>query len=284
VVSLPLHERSLSGSKKGAGDHDEAGSKNTGSVLAGSIPLQSDSEHINLDPSDEAWICHQYTGRTINNIRLWIRDDLHDSSFSVFNVLVDFSKPPKQWFTTLEPLSSGEGEHAPAPQYTVEHKRLASNDDVLEFVTGSSGKRFFWLKQVCPPSDTSLDSDTQLDHSRRLIRLYSANTDSLEPLKKLEEDINEFISSPGGTSFFGPIRRRMYEESTAYSPREMPCAFLCEYPPQPKRLVGLNDSDEEDEEDEEKDCVYSIITDDWSGTVLITLMCGDLLVLRYGHP
>jgi hypothetical protein len=278
VVSLPLQERSLSGSKKGVDDNHEAGSENSGFILAGSIPLRSDSEHINLDTSDEPVICHQYTGRTTNNIRLWIRDDFHELGFSVFNVAVDFSKPPKQWFTTLEPLSSEEGEHAPGPQYAVEHKRLAAKDDVLQFIIpGRSGKRFFWWKQVPPvrSSDTSLDFDAQLDHSRRVIQLYSADTDSLQPLKKL--------FSPGDDINEATTRRRMHEESTAYLVREMACPFSCEFPPR-KGLVGLDDSDEEDEDDEEKDCVYSIITDDWSGTVLITLMCGDLLVLRYGHP
>ena len=59
----------------------------------------------------------------------------------------------------------------------------------------------------------------------------------------------------------------------SYPEQVMECPFVCEM----KDVVW-------DDDDEDLTSVYSVIVEDWSGTVLVILTTGDLLVLRYGHP
>jgi hypothetical protein len=270
VVSLPLQKKSPEKPTEGFDDKDSDDSENTKFVLAGSIPIQSDSKHVLLDYSDEfALICHHYTGRTINTIRAWIRGFSPENlpSYNVFTIKVDFSKPPEQWFTVLESLPFEGGSHPQAPQYHIEHKRLSEKDNVAQYVVpGSSGTRWFWWQGDTPDTDPDTASAT----SRRALRLYSADSESLPSLTKRpppEEDLDDDAT-----------HTLRHERSTAYPVREMECPFSYDFPPP----AYSDDSDDEDEEDRE--CVYSLVIDDWSGTALVTLTCGDILVLRYGHP
>jgi hypothetical protein len=257
VVSLPLPEQPP---QAGNQDYDGFDMAELGSefILAGSIPITLDSGDP-LDCSDDfAAIYHQYTGRTMNSIILWIRDvyDLPPrSAYNVFTVPVDFSKPPQQWFAGLEPISL-EGSEVPTAWYTIDHKRLVEKDHILNYmVPGSSGKRFFFWNEVVPP-------DAPFESTRRMILLYSSDTNSLSLLTPQESEEDR------------------YRLTHSYTSKEMECPYYGEIPPTDEE----EHSDEDEEDPDNQECVHFVDSEDWSGTVLVTLTCGDLLVLRYGHP
>ena len=275
MVSLPLPNQTAYDAERHTNGDGDDGSQDSGFILACSIPIRSDLKDTKIYPHDYTVICHRYKGRTINNIRLWFRDDFFGTCYSVFSISVDFSKPPKQWFSPLQPPFEGE-----TPQYAIEHRRLSEKEGVVRsIVVGTSGRRFFWWKEDLPPAN----SDPPVDDSLKIIRLYSSDIDILSPLALPVPDDDESPEVPKSDgTWMEEINDMMlrYEKCVAYPSREMECPFYCPIP----RQSSWDDHSDHSDEEGDGECVYSVVSEDWSGTVLVTLTCGDLLVLRYGHP
>jgi len=99
IVSLPIPMRSVD-INEGHTRDDESDWRNTRFIPAGSIPLDSASRYMRFSSSISfSVICHQYRGRTVKDIRIWIGEDSFRPRYNVYTVSVDFSNPLEQWFT-----------------------------------------------------------------------------------------------------------------------------------------------------------------------------------------
>ena len=275
VVSLPVRKQLLPHSLTQYGNKNNHEDSEEGEfILAGSIPILPDTPHVQFDALDDfAWIFHQYTGRTVNRIRLWIRDNFVGSFYSIFNIPVDFRKAPGEWFTDSRLTSwkecSGRNQ---APQYDIEHKRLTEKYDMPQFIIpGMCGKRFFWWRETHPLENVGSQTDSQRE---MVIEFYSSDTDCLPPViqqEPKERRGHEKVLTVEEEEAKIESNARRFEECMSYPVKALECPFRCQYP-----------EERWDEDDEEG--VYVLLTEGYSGTIFFVLTCGDVLVLRYGHP
>jgi hypothetical protein len=184
---------------------------------------------------------------------------------------VDFSKSPDRWFIPVEASTNGGGTEEAEMKYIVEHKRAAEKMEVTDCLQpGTSGNRFFWWRDF-PPSENLPPQPVgpATDVVSRL-RLFSSDITSLPlfPQKLLgwatgeEQTVGEHLRS----------YRAYGDACMEYPVREMEFPFEIEAGPfEPSDASGTPS-------------LYSVITEEWSGTVVMTLASGDIIVLRYGHP
>jgi len=244
-------------------------------ILAGSIPIPPDTPDVQFDHSDAfALIFHQYTGRTLNKIRLWIRDNFVDSCYSVFNIPVDFRKPPGEWLTDSRLTSWKEyGSRGQTPQCGIEHKRLTEKRHVPRFIIpGLCGKRFFWWQVSFPLENADSSTDNQ---GNMAIGLYSSDTDCLPLVMRQEpkegRGYEKMLTSEEKEAMI-ENNARQFEECMSYPGKVMECPFRCQY------------SEEIWDENYGEEGIYVLLTEGYSGTIFFVLTCGDVLILRYGHP
>jgi hypothetical protein len=258
VLAIPLQNSAPHGIDEASSGSYHDTKEDLTFVLA-SIPIHPGSVGRTLDrPGNMTWICHEYTGRTINTIRVWIRDDLFGGCFSVFSIPIDFSKSSDQWFMPVYSVTIEEGVKEEEMRYIVDHKMAMEKDDVSDCLQpGTLGKRFIWWKAVMllgyPTSQApGLSSKTLVR-----LRLFSSDITSLP----------SFPPEPFGGGLY------WRDACSAYPTSELENPFDCEI---------------ENTTFEENDLcgafLFSVITEERSGTVVITLLSGDLLVLRFGHP
>ena len=264
VLGIPLQNSTLNGvDDNSSGSHHDT--KEDLAFVLSSIPLHPGSMGSTLDKSDDTtWVCHEYTGRTINTIRIWMRDSLFGGCFSVFSIPIDFSKPPDQWFTPVTSPTTEEGVKEGEMRYFVEHKKVTEKLDVSDCLQPRTmGKRFIWWKSVT--NGSTLQSPRSSKIPIRL-RLFSSDTTCIPSFSPnlfegtiSDEALNSYLS--------------LREACWTYPAYELECPFDCEIE---------NATFEED--DPSEDFLFSVITEDRSGTVVVTLVSGDILVLRFGHP
>jgi len=274
VVSLPLQKQPLHPPTQCGDENNHVHAKDGEFILAGSITILPDTPRVQFETSDTfATIFHQYTGRTLNRIRLWVRDNFVISCYSVFNIPVDFRKTPEEWFMESKLTSWKEYDgHGQAPRYNLEHKRLTEKEDAGYYVIpGMCGKRFFWWRGSFPFGDSPTGSRCNM-----AIKLYSCDTDCLplvirqEPKEGRGHEESLTVEEEEAETENDMCQ---FDECMLYPGKVMKCPFVCQ--------SFLFDGWGEENHDE---CVYSLLAEGYSGTIFLTLSCGDVLVLRYGHP
>jgi hypothetical protein len=262
VLAIPLQNGAPHGiDKASSGSHHDT--KEDPTFVLASIPIHPGSVGKTLDKWDDTtWICHEYTGRTINTIRVWIRDDLFGGCFSVFSIPIDFGKSSDQWFTPVNSFTIEEGVKEEEMRYIVDHKRAAEKHDVSDCLQpGTLGKKFIWWKTVTPLANST--SPTLSSKIPIRLHLFSSEITSLpsSPPKLFE----------GGTV---PDSYMLWLQTcVSYPTCELECPFDCEIE---NTILGGHDPS--------RAFLFSVIADERSGTVVITLVSGDLLILRFGHP
>jgi hypothetical protein len=265
ILGIPLQNSTLHGGyDHSSGSHHDT--KEDLTFALSSIPIYPGSAGRTLDKSDDTtWVCHGYTGRTINTIRIWIRDCLFGGCFSVFSIPVDFSKPPDQWFTPVNSPTSEEGVKEGEMQYIVDHKKVTEKLDVNDCLQpGTLGKRFIWWKSVTDTFASHLPGSSSKIPIR--LRLFSSDITCIPSFSpKLFEGA---ISDETLDSYLS-----LRDACWAYPTCELECPFDCE----------IENTTFEDD-DPSGAFLFSVITEDRSGTVVVTLVSGDILVLRFGHP
>lgn len=240
-------------------NHDSYSVEDSLFTLAFSIPLRADSDKSPLDLSHEyTTIQHQYSGRTLGVIRVWIRDDFFSGSYSVFIVPVDLRGSAREWY---------------APARPIEHKRFAERSTIESILApGTCGRRFFWWgEEVGSRRSQFLDTGHTGAHTQ--FKIFSSDIDDSLPLPahmgEPEPETNDAQLRPY-INDFGVYEEpvyfiKKYEAAMSYPTRQMECPVAIPF------LNGKGPS------------IESLVTDEWSGTVMLVLNSGDLIILRYGH-
>jgi len=263
VLAIPPQNSALHGiNENSRGSHHNTKEDPTFVLL--SIPIHPGGTLAKWDIT--TWICHEYTGRTINTIRLWIGDDAFGGSYSIFSIPVDFSKSPDQWFTPVNSPTIEEGLKKGKVLYIIDHKMATEKHDVRNCLQpGITGKRFFWWKNVILPGAFVLPSPEASSKIPIRLRLFFSDITSLPSFSpKVFEGVT---GSSGGLDPSILCR----EACRAYPAREMEVPFDCE-------IENMTF------EEYDPSLLFSISTGARSGTVVMTLVSGDILVLRFGHP
>ena len=239
-------------------------------ILAASIPLNSDSGDIGFHCSDEsASIYHQYKGREIGTIRIWIRDNFFLGSFSIFAIKMDLRGAPHTWFNPCPIQIEGREK----PRYAVDHMRVTERQDTSTIMsTGTCGRRFFWWQDIHSPIK-NLSTSTEAVQSTQLL-LCSSDIDNSLPLPpsmgspEPETNDAQIEVYSMGMQVYQEQRYfiRRYEGCMMYPTRRMECPYDFSF-------TG----------DRTESPIVSLTVDEWSGTVICMLTSGDIIVLRYGH-
>lgn len=149
---------------------------------------------------------------------------------------------------------------------------MTEKEDVGRYIIpGTCGRRFFWWREDITPISPEAKPTEVLGKVVSRVLLYSSSIDGILPVVPREDEPpwSQIVDNPEEESW----QKSRFGACMNYPERVMECLYQCE----------MTDNNWDDDE-EDMTAVYSVIAEDWSGTVLLILTNGDLIVLRYGHP
>lgn len=239
--------------------------------LAASIQLFPKSREHEIRPRPRRiYVPHICTGKTGNNITVWVRTNESDTTaWNIFSFDVDFSRPLERWFEFLglESLEGEDGIQVPPPEV---HRRTWYLDNMFcRPEPAPPGRRFIWstktripskgLEETAPSSlsntlsqsTAGTISETQAPPRKYKLQLWTSHVEYLPLI-------------PNDTSLTGSYLSDMVERWRRVAVHEL------EVP-------------EEYGVDEETDYSFSTSLEEKCGSVISILSTGDIWVFRYGH-
>jgi len=249
AIAFPIEPSPLTGRQLAASDNSNATEATVTPQYLLATSIEVPIPKTSTIAFSDAEVLHNYIGPNINKVTLWTGVESHPC-WSVFTLEADFSKAPQEWFSGYPRV--GETDTTEGSWKEIEHKRIWDHTiSERSMVPDPAGHRFIWFwyeSQESSDDELRGDKGDEPGNSKKRLQLWSSVLDRI-PAEKATNTLEDFDH-----------QRDAYWDTISCQKLMVPVDF---------------------EMDPETEEVYIIAMEEWSGTITILLVNGDVWVLRY---
>jgi hypothetical protein len=199
-----------------------------------------------------AEVSHNYIGPNINAVTLWTRVEPYPC-WSVFILEADFSKAPQEWFSGYQRVD--EIDVTEGSWKEIEHKRVWDHGIAESWIEPNlPGRRFIWFWYGSPLENSDVElkdgKEDEPGNPKRLVHLRSSVLGHV-PTEKMTNILEDLDRQRSRDDYWNALHSQNLMAPVDFEIQPVASA------------------------------VYSIAMDEWSGTVTVILINGDVWVLRY---